>query len=228
MALLNSIEAKRPKTVIQHILRHGFITSQELKDLYGYNHPPRAIRDVREHGIPIETYGVDGSDGRRIAAYRFGTPSKVGDRLAKARGRTALSKALKDSLIAKYGSKCFIYLETMDESALQVDHRVPFEIGSNRKERGVDAYMLISPSANRAKSWACEHCVNWPNKEYDFCLKCFWARPESYEHVAGNFEKVISIIFTGNEVEDYYRLMEAVGADNAQETIKKLIHDFVK
>jgi hypothetical protein len=49
--LLYSVDAKRPRTVIQHILRHGFITSQELKDFYGYNHPPRAIRDVRELGI---------------------------------------------------------------------------------------------------------------------------------------------------------------------------------
>jgi len=53
MELLNSVEAKRPRTVIQHILQHGFITSQELKDLYGYNHPPRAVRDVREHGVPL-------------------------------------------------------------------------------------------------------------------------------------------------------------------------------
>jgi len=33
--LLNSVEAKRPKTVIQHILEHGYITTQELKDTYG-------------------------------------------------------------------------------------------------------------------------------------------------------------------------------------------------
>lgn len=38
--LLQSVTAKRPKTVIQHILKHGHITSQELKDIYGYDHPP--------------------------------------------------------------------------------------------------------------------------------------------------------------------------------------------
>lgn len=228
LARLYAVEAKRPKTVILHILKHGFITSQELKDMYGYNHPPRAIRDVREQGIPIETYRVEGNDGRRIAAYKFGDPSELGDHLAKAGGRTALSKTLKDALITKYGSKCFIYLETISESILQIDHRVPFEIGGNKTEENIDTYMLISPSANRAKSWACEHCINWQNKEYTFCLQCFWAYPESYEHVAGNFEKVISIVFTGNEIEDYYRLMEAVGADTAQKAIKKLIHDFVK
>jgi len=69
--LLKSIEAKRPKTVIQHILEYGQITTEELKDTYGYNHPPRAIRDVREQGIPIKTFRVTGSDGRKIAAYKY-------------------------------------------------------------------------------------------------------------------------------------------------------------
>jgi len=49
-----SVTAKRPKTVIDHILQHGFITTEELKEQYGYNHPPRAVRDVRENGIPID------------------------------------------------------------------------------------------------------------------------------------------------------------------------------
>jgi len=40
LKLLNSVTAKRPHTVIQHILEHGYVTSQELKDIYGYNHPP--------------------------------------------------------------------------------------------------------------------------------------------------------------------------------------------
>lgn len=56
--LLESVTAKRPRTVIQHILKNGFITSQELKDIYGYNHPPRAVRDVREYGIPLITYRI--------------------------------------------------------------------------------------------------------------------------------------------------------------------------
>ncbi len=50
--LCHSVTAKRPKTVVDHILEHGSITTEELKEKYGYNHPPRAARDVREHGIP--------------------------------------------------------------------------------------------------------------------------------------------------------------------------------
>ena len=63
-----AVTAKRPRTVIAHILRHGFITTQQLKDDYGYNHPPRAVRDVKEHGIPIEMFRVEGIDVSYLGA----------------------------------------------------------------------------------------------------------------------------------------------------------------
>lgn len=228
LALLESVTAKRPRTVIQHILEHGFITSEELKNTYGYNHPPRAVRDVREYGIPLVTYRVTGTDGRSIAAYKFGDPADVKNNLSKAAGRTVLSKALKQALIEKYGSKCFVYLETMDESVLQVDHRIPYEIGGEHDENDIDYYMLLSPSANRAKSWTCEHCENWERKESDFCLHCFWAHPESYEHVAGKYEKIVSVVFTGDEIVDYHKLIAISGEEKAQDLIKRLIHEYLK
>lgn len=226
--LLESVTKKRPRTVIHHILEHGFITSEELKDTYGYNHPPRAIRDVRDYGIPLVTYRVTGTDGRSIAAYKFGNPADAKNSLSKAAGRTVLSKALKQALVEKYGSKCFVYLEAMDESVLQVDHRIPYEIGGEHDENDIDYYMLLSPSANRAKSWTCEHCENWDRKDSSFCLRCFWAHPENYDHVAGKHERIISLVFTGDEVEDYYKLIELSGKEKAQEVIKQLIHEHLK
>lgn len=53
---LNAITDKRPATVIRHIIKHGFITTEELAIKYGYEHAPRAARDVRERGINLETY----------------------------------------------------------------------------------------------------------------------------------------------------------------------------
>ena len=226
--LLNAVEAKRPRTVIQHILQHGFITSQELKDTYGYNHPPRAVRDVREHGIPLETYRIEGTDGRKIAAYKFGNPDDAKNMLSKSAGRTVLSKTLKQALIEKYGSKCFIYFEPMDENLLQVDHRIPYEIAGEQNEQNLELYMLLSLSANRAKSWTCEHCENWERKNSEFCVKCFWAYPEDYEHIARKQQRIISIVFTGNEIEDYNRLIKASGMDKAQQFIKDILHEHLK
>lgn len=224
---LNSIKAKRPATVIKHILEHGFITTEELKETYGYDHPPRAIRDVRECGIPVVTYKVMGKKGKKIGAYKFGDAGKAGDNIAKNYGRTALSKAIKTALINKYGPKCFIYLENINEDSLQIDHRIPYEIGGETDENNIDNFMLLSPSANRAKSWTCEHCTNWENKNHEMCLKCFWAHPENYEHIAGKYEKVINVYFSGNEVEDYNKLIALSGIGGAQKIIKDVIHNYL-
>lgn len=225
---LNAITDKRPATVIQHILKHGFITTEELKNNYGYEHAPRAARDVRERGVNLITYRVKGSDGRNIAAYKFGDPVFVEDKLSKVGGRTALSQALKKSLVDKHGSVCFIYLQPMEERLLQVDHRVPYEIGGEQDENDIDCYMLLSPSANRAKSWTCEHCSNWVVKDPAICENCFWAHPEEYTHIAGKEERQIIITFTDNEIEDYNRLISLVGIEEAEKTIKDLISNYVK
>lgn len=205
--LCRSVTAKRPKTVIEHIIEHGFITTEELKEKYGYNHPPRAVRDVREHGIRIETFRVTGSDGRKIAAYRFGVASAK--RFRKLSGRTGLSRKIKDALMEKYGCKCFIYLEEVDERDLQIDHRIPYEVGGDGETDELDPenFMLLSGSANRAKSWSCEHCENWNNvRDRMICLTCYWAYPENYSHVAMRQVRRLDLIWQGEEVETYEKL----------------------
>lgn len=224
---LNSVTAKRPRTVIQYILDHGSVTTEELQEL-GYKHAPRAARDVRELGIPLETFWTKNSEGRRIGAYRFGDLRLMGNAMSKTAGRTVLSKALKKALVEKYGSVCFVYLQPMEERFLQVDHRVPYEIGGERDRENTEHYMLLSPSANRAKSWTCEHCPNWEEKDVSFCMRCFWAYPEKYSHVAGKEQRQITITFTGNEIEDYNRLIDLAGADKAEATIKRLIEEYIK
>jgi hypothetical protein len=219
------VTAKRPRTVIDHILAHGHITTEELKNLYGYNHPPRAARDVREQGIPLETFKVTGSDGRRIAAYRFADPSKT----RRLSGRTAISKAFKQELVKRYGARCAIYLAEFDEQQLQVDHRIPFEIAGDvtSAERDQDDYMLLSGSANRAKSWSCEHCVNWREiRSADICRSCYWAFPERYNHVAMSPIRQVDIVWQGEEVADYERLRTQ--AKELQKDIPDFVREIIK
>lgn len=40
--LVKSITNKRAKIVIDHILKHGYISTEEIEKTYGYSHPPRA------------------------------------------------------------------------------------------------------------------------------------------------------------------------------------------
>jgi len=202
--LLHSIKSKRAKTVIDHILKHGYITTEELQVKYGYEHPPRAARDVREKGIPLETFRVKNKEGRTIAAYRFGDPSLV--ERGKLGGRRIFSKEFKQELIELAGSKCSICLEKFEERYLQIDHRVPYEVSGDphESEWNNEEYMLLCGSCNRAKSWSCEHCNNWQNtKIKDQCNACYWAHPDSYDHIALRPFRRLDIVWADEEVKDY-------------------------
>ena len=225
--LCRTVTAKRPKTVIDHILKHGHITTEDLKEKYGYNHPPRAVRDVREHGIPLETFRVTGSDGRKIAEYRFGDVSKK--RFRKLSGRTGLSKKIKEYLIEKYGCKCFIYLEDMDKGELQIDHRVPYEVGGDEEsvEQNPDDFILLSGSANRAKSWSCEHCENWQTlKDKKICLSCYWAYPEDYSHVAMRQVRRLDLIWQDKEVGKYEKIKS--DAKQSGQTMPEFVKELIE
>lgn len=209
VARCQAVTDKRPRTVIDHILTHGYITTEELKEIYGYNHPPRAARDVREQGIPLETFRVTGSDGRKIGAYRFGDPAKA--RFSRRSGRTAFAKTLKSALVERDGRRCAIYLEEFDPQELQIDHRIPFEVAGDVPGTMDDpsGYMLLCGSANRAKSWSCEHCVNWRElKDPEICRRCYWAYPEDYDHVAMRQARRTDILWTGDEIAVYERLKQ--------------------
>jgi hypothetical protein len=206
LALLKSVKAKRARIVIDHILKHGHISTEEIEQ-YGYKHPPRAVRDVREHGIPIEMHRVQSSEGRSIAAYRFGDPSQArGDKLA---GRTVLPKELKKDLIARSGCKCAICLQVYEDRYLQIDHRVPYQVrGEIRNaERHAEHFMLLCGSCNRAKSWSCEHCINWrQDRLVGVCQACYWANPEGYRHVALRKIRRLDLVWTDEEVKLYEAL----------------------
>lgn len=226
LKLLKGVKAKRPKTVIEHILKHGQITTEELKNIYGYNHPPRAIRDVREQGIPIVTFRVTGTGGRKIAAYKFGDLSEV--RATKLSGRTAFSSNLKSALVEKYGPCCNIYLSSFPANELQIDHRVPFEIIGDDAALSddIDEYMLLCASANRMKSWSCEHCTNWKHKNASDCRSCYWAYPESYTHIAMRNIRRLDLLWAGEEVAEYERL--AKNAEKVREPLSEYAKNILR
>lgn len=214
LELCEKVTDKRPRTVIDHIIKHGQITTDELKELYGYNHPPRAARDVRENGIPLETSFTVGEDGRRMGVYSFADPSKIkGGRIG---GRKVFSKKFKDQLVQVYGEKDHISGERMEARYLQIDHRIPYEVAGDDSRDPAD-YMLIDASNQRAKSWSCEHCANFLEiHDPGICRRCFWAWPEDYDHVAMEQERRLVITWQGDVVDDFDRLKARAEADGVE------------
>ena len=131
-------------------------------------------------------------NGKNIAAYKFGDQetAKKTNQLARTSGRTQLTGKLKNALIEEYGARCNLYGEQFPARLLQPDHRIPYEIGGDSTDMSnTDSFMLLSPSASRDKSWACEHCTNWTEKEISMYQTCYYTYPEKYQHIAGKKEK---------------------------------------
>jgi len=224
---LNHVTGKRSRIVVEHILEHGFITTDDLEQIYGYMHPPRAVRDVREQGIPIETYRVKSSDGRNIAEYRFGDPSEV--RTEYSRGRIVLPRKFKQSLFDQQEGRCAICLGHFAAREFQIDHRIPFEIAGEMKyeEDDTSAYMLLCGPCNRAKSWSCEHCPNWQRKDLTVCVECYWAQPTTYTHVATKEVRRTDLIWEGNDETGIYSQI-ATSSIRAQQSIPEYIKVLLK
>ena len=205
LALCDLVTAKRARTVIDHILQHGQVTTEELRDVYGYDHPPRA---VREAGIPLDTVRITSPQtGRRIGAYRFGDPNEI--RRGRIGGRSAFSKAFKEDLVSYYGSRDAFTGERIDARYLQIDHRVPYEVAGERvhDEAERDEYMLLDASSQRTKSWSCEQCPNWNvHHDEEMCRSCFWAFPDDYKHIAGEDVRRVHVEWRGTEVIAFERL----------------------
>ena len=138
---------------------------------------------------------------------------------------------MKQALIDKHGARCHIYRAPCDPADLQIDHRIPFEIAGDARhaDEDVDAYMLLCASANRAKSWSCEHCPNWQDRIEDACRSCYWAYPDDYTHVAMRELRRLDIVWEHDEVHEYDRLQaEAGGRDELPEFVKEVLRRCAK
>ena len=201
---LSAATGRRSRIVIEHILKHGYITTEDLSETYGYGHPPRAARDVREQGIPLDTFYVTGNDGRRIAAYRFGDPDDA--RPYRLGGRGTWPKRLKAELVESCRSRCAICATPHQPRELQIDHRVPYEVGGDWGEGDADLtqVMLLCGSCNRAKSWTCEHCDNLTGaRDPESCRTCYWGSPEAYAHIALRRVRRVDLVWSEDEVEHF-------------------------
>ena len=175
--------SSRAAKVLRAMLERGCITTEELLDL-GYKHAPRARMDVVDNGFPVKTTMVRDSTGKRMASYSLGTDAELRDTQT---GRSIISKAFKGKLVEKYGEYDGITGWQVTARALQVDHRIPYQVGGDvgLEEEDVNAFMLLTGSSQRLKSFSCERCANFLEiKDPEICRSCLWAYPDSYNHIA--------------------------------------------
>lgn len=194
--------SKRAAQARDILLERGTVTTAELNRL-GYDHPPRAIGDLKDAGVTVVTEMVQ-IEGRRMAQYTlidtFGSNEKI---------RRQLPKKFRDGLYRQFDYRCAICGGEYSSRELQTDHRIPFRIAGDPEDLDTRYFMPLCGSDNRAKSWTCERCTNWKMKDPAMCEQCYWANPEEYSHIAGVEERRLAFVVRGDEVKTFDRLVEA-------------------
>jgi hypothetical protein len=214
---------KRPRTVLKMLLTKGEVSTYELGQL-GYDQPPRAAQDLKDAGVVLKRRsGTNPRTGNRMAIYSIDWGAPI------ARGsseRRAFPKSFVRKVKEAHGGECCIYRVAHPHNVLQVDHRIPFQVAGDPEHFAVEDFMSLSPSANRAKSWACEHCPNFRIKNTEVCRTCYWAYPDSnYTHIATVDERQTQIKWVDNEVDSYARLKKF--ALSKKITLQKAIKQIV-
>lgn len=221
MALPVSARAAKARDAL---LEHGSVSTEQLSDM-GYNHPPRAIADLKEAGVSVATGSTISRTGKRIAVYTL-VPEITEGR----KSRVALPKKFREELNAANDNRCAICSGKYENRELQADHRIPFWIAGDAEKLDHLDYMPLCASDNRSKSWSCEHCPNFVTKDASFCRGCFWAHPENYSHVAGVQERRLVITGQGQDGEILSVIEKAASDknDSASKYVLGLLSEIAK
>ncbi|MGK2309301.1 HNH endonuclease signature motif containing protein [Cutibacterium sp. V970] len=205
--------SKRAREVARIILERRSCTTSDLEAL-GYKHSPRAVRDLRESGVELVTENeryTDPATGQNKSRARYTIVGIDPNR----KSRRAFSKKISDAV--KSTGRCEVC--GVSGGVLQVDHRVPFEIGGESYPHVLSELMPLCPSCNRAKSWQCENCPNWELKELNTCKTYMWASPEKYFHVATKQVREIRVVLQNEEA--------ITAFDNLRPNVKSILEKWL-
>lgn len=197
----------RARTALDIMLREGAVTTVDLREKHGFEHPPRAIRDLKDAGAVVRSTKVR-LNGKTISRYEL---DDIMGSQAAGRPRNPITKADKERIIGEFAGRCAVC--GVESARLQLDHRVPFAVAGDPEQWSVETGMPLCPSDNRAKSWACEHCANWMVKDPAMCAGCMWCHPENYEHIAGEPTRRLVVTATTDEGVGILRRVDVEASD---------------
>lgn len=229
--LKNNDISLRGKKVLKFLVEHGSITTPDISNM-GYNHPHRAIRDVRDAGIPIITTWETDAHKKRHAKYTFGNSSDIKEHMIQ--GRVTFPKSFKKKLLKIQGNKCALCNQSFDPEYLQIDHRVPYEYNGDSKNLDTNDYMLLCAECNRIKDRATQiGCAKTCFKTNDIKIirSCYWASPENYTHICMKPIRRLTLMWLDKTQVNSYDAMAKKAKElklSPQQYIKKLIQKDIK
>jgi hypothetical protein len=195
---------KRPRTVLELLLRDGEVSTYKLGQL-GYDQPPRAAQDLKDHGVRLKTKRAKHPiSGAQMVIYYIDDDQGIDTSYI---GRQTFSKRFRSEVLEHYNHSCALCRSTFSSRYLQIDHRIPFLLSSDPASLVVKDFQLLCAAHQRAKSWECENCANRIARDPSVCGTCYWAFPDNYTHIATKQHRLVELSFTTEpEMSLYHRL----------------------
>lgn len=216
----------RAKAAVNIIMSKGYMTKYDLRSQnISPDQGPRAIADLKEHGIPIVKMGrMKVKESKNpIVRYTFGRGIDIIPEWSK--GRNQANKDFKQLLLRTYGNRCPFCGKTFELEKLQIDHRLPVKYFGDlrgREKFNPDNYLLICPNCNRRKAEAIDNgCAKtcYKTNNMNVIKSCYWYDPLNYAHVCMKQERIETLKWVGDDTEIY---------DQAKELLKEQGMDMKK
>jgi hypothetical protein len=222
--LIPKLKSARARKALKYILENGSVSTYELAKM-GYGHPPRAAQDLKEAGVALKTTypRKHPETGNRMGSYVLNAEKPITE--DNFSGRGALPKNLEQELYDHYGVSCNLDAYDHGKRSLQADHRIPYAVSGDPEGFDVDDWQILCGSHQRKKSYECENCPNYAEKDVDVCRSCFWAFPEDYTHIATRPVKRLDLTW-GEERMHIYDKVEEYATKNGF-TVREAVHQLI-
>lgn len=222
----------RGRKAIDALKQNGVVTKYDLiRAGIAPTQTARAIRDLKDHGIPIQALSrVKTPESKNpVVRYTFGERRDIHPEWQN--GRRLVPAGMKGKLIRIYGSRCAYCGEKLEPRKLQVDHRLPVKYFGelNEKEKGnPQNYLLLCPECNRKKAEAVdEGCAKTCYKTDDMSIikSCYWYDPINYTHVCMKPVGKLEVKWNEDDIDEYKALMKTAKKRgiSPQEVVKQLV-----
>lgn len=227
----------RGRKAIDALKENGIVTKYDLiRAGIAPSQTARAIRDLKDHGIPIQALSriKTPESSNPVVRYTFGDRRDIHSEWQD--GRRLVPKGMKEKLIRVYGARCAYCGEKLEPRKLQVDHRLPvkyFGELSQKEKRNPQNYLLLCPECNRKKAEAVdEGCAKTCYKTDDMSIikSCYWYDPINYTHVCMKPVRKLEIKWDESDVDNYEALAKEAKKHglSPQDLVKSMIEKLKK
>ena len=193
---------------------------------------PRAIRDLKGHGIPIislERINVPQSKSK-VSQYALGDAKDI--EANQKYGRQYNPSGMKRRLARLHGSVCVFCGKHLEPKERELDHKLPIEIFgelSPAERLNPDNYQLVCRNCNRLKREATSHGAFDDKQDgIDAVKSNYWYDPTQYRKNKddGLYNQSIVVWKNNADVQTYSQIKRYSKENNQdfQDTLKSIVN----